>query len=287
MFRSIVRRAVLTLALFLGSELAISSAVAQKAPGQPAPEDPRIMSLEVAALGTLRHLDLAPAQLRELLGMAKGCASALKPTARSRTTPAFVKTLTSLRTALLTEDSDRIDELKEKLESIMEDDNIQLDDRVPISAAARRQAAPFVRTLKPSQVMAKLELLDEDEIEPFEMMSWALERGKTAGAAQWKAIRDDAAVDAAWLIAGSDETKSGPVARQIAFVLDLHHQGAGGKGPKVRLPDLEKQVNQWTARLDPFDILRHAMQREIAELLSNPRLPDMVQHVLDSRSGKK
>jgi hypothetical protein len=268
-------RSVVSLAALL-----LLAGTAPTAVAQNRPEDARLLSLEVAALYTLHHLDLDAGQMQELLRLSKGCAGTLKAPGQTRITPAFSKVLTALRDALLADDSDRIDSLKENLMTVMEEDKIVMEDRVSNSAAARRQSAAAVRLLRPAQVLAKLDLLDDQEVDPLDTLNAALERGKNAGPTQWKQVRDAAAADAAWLIAGNDETKADPLAKHFANILDQLHTKPAAKGPKMPRPSLDKQVQQWTTRLDAFDILRHAMQREMAELLSNPRLPHVLQQKL-------
>ena len=128
-----------SVALLLFAFIAAPSAVAQKKAALPQ-EDAQALSLEVVALQTLNRLDLTMAQLEALLRLTKGAASTPRSASTMKVSPAFVRTLKSLRNALLEEDEERIDELKEKLGDIMDKDKIQLDDRVPISDPARRSA---------------------------------------------------------------------------------------------------------------------------------------------------
>ena len=267
----------LTLAFFGGFQA--PAAFAQKKTS-PAQDDPQMLSLEVVALQTLNRLDLSTPQLEALLRLAKGTAGTPRSTGAMKVTPAFLKTLKALRSALLDDDDDRIGDLKEKLGDLLDKDKIQLDDRVPISDAARRSAAQVIRLMQPGQVLAYLQVIDDEEVNLFEILDEAIEAGKGAEAGRWKALRDQAAGEAAWLIVGSDEAKSRVATKFLASLLDQHHNAKPGKNA---FADLEKQVQQLTAHLDPFEILRHVMEREMAELLSNPRLPLAIQHTLDQR----
>jgi hypothetical protein len=267
----------LTVALFVS--LAPSTVFAQKKPA-PTQDDARMLSLEVVALQTLHRLDLTTPQLEGLLRLSKGSAATLAAGGAQKVTPAFVKTLKALRNALAADDADAIDELKEKLHEIMDKDKIALDDRVPVSDAGRRGAPLVLRALTPAQVLAYVQILDEDDVDPLDMLEAALDRGKNADAATWKAIRDSAAAEAAWLLAGSDETRSRPVAKLLAGMLD---QQRSAQKAKSAAPDLEKQLQQLTAQVDPLQMVRHAMERELAEILSNPCLPAAIQHTLEQR----
>ena len=258
---------------------ATSIAVAQSK-SSAAQDDPQQLSLEVTALQALSHLDLSAAQLQELLRLAKGAASAPKSSGKTKVNAAFVKTLKALRTALLDDDGDRIDELKAMLIEIMDKDRVQIEDRVAISETARRQASQVIRLLKPSQARAYLDILDDDDIDLADLLEATLEKGKNADAAAWRTMRDQATADAAWLLAGSDDGRTRLATKLVTAILDQHH---GAKPGKNAAPDLEKQVQQLIGTLDPFLMLRNAMEREMAELLSNPRLPLAIQHTLEQR----
>ncbi len=277
MSRCILRGTFFALVAILAAGSRPSVAMAQKK-SPPAQDDAQMLSLEVVALQTLHRLDLNAAQLEAIQRLAKGTASTPKTQGAVRVTPAFVKTLKALRSALL-EDDDRSDELKEKLTDIMDRDKIQINDRVPISEPARRNAAAAIRLLTPGQVLAYLELLEADDVDLLDILEEALEKGKGADAARWRALRDQTATEAAWLLAGSDEARTRVAMKLLAAVLDQHHSAKS----KNAVPDLEKQVQELTTGIDPFMVLRNTMERELAELLSNPQLPQAIQHALQQR----
>jgi hypothetical protein len=277
MFRAILRAGFLTVVAMVAAGAQPSVAVAQKKTTA-AQDDAQMLSLEVVALQTLSRLDLSTAQLETLQKLAKGAAATPKTQGAVKVTPAFVKTLKALRNALL-EDDDRIDELKEKLAEVMDKDKIQVNDRTPISDAGRRNASMAIRLMTPGQVLAYLELLEEDDVDLLDILEEALEKGQGADAGRWKALRDQTAVEAAWLLAGSDEMRTRVAVKLLTAVLDQHH----GAKSKNAAPDLEKQVQELSAGLDPFMVLRNTMEREMAELLSNPQLPQAIQHTLQQR----
>ena len=278
MFRSIFRFSSFALLLSLTAAWSTAPALAQKK-SAPAQDDPQMLSLEVVALQTLHRLDLTAPQLENLLRLSKGAASAPRTSGAGTVTPAFLKTLLALRNALLAGDDELIDELKSKLGAIMDSDKIHLDDRVLISDPARRYASQAIRMLQPSQVLAYLQVIDEDDVDLFDILEAAIEKGKDASPARWRTLRDDIAAETAWLVVGGDETKTRVAVKVIAAVLDQHHNPKG----KNAAPDLEKQVEQMTAGMDPFMILRNVMEREIAELMSNPQLPQAIRHTLEQK----
>ncbi len=246
----------------------------------PAGENVQAVALEVAALQTLHRLDLTDAQLEALARFSKSAASSEKPVGARKVTPAFTKALTAFRNALAAGDDEKIDDLREKLAEIMDKEKIALDDRVAITDSARRNATLVIRMMQPGQVLAYLQIFDEDEVDLLEILGAAIENGANATQPQWKAIRDQAAAEGAWLLAGGEEIRHKMAAKMLAAVLDQHH---GASKTKTSAPDLTKQVQQMTATLDPFVILRNAMEREVAELLSNPRLANAIQHTMAQR----
>src|SRR5438105_3388527 len=129
MVRSILRCGFLAFVVALAAGSQPSVAVAQKK-STPAQDDAQILSLEVVALQTLSRLDLTAPQLETLLRLSKGAAGTPRSQGAAKITPTFVRTLKSLRNALVEDDEDRIDDLKDKLAYIMDKDKIQLDDRM-------------------------------------------------------------------------------------------------------------------------------------------------------------
>ncbi len=162
-----IRSTVFSLTVALVVSLGPSTVFAQKKPAQ---DDARMLSLEVVALQTLQRLDLTAPQLEGLLRLSKGAASTPAASGAQKVTPAFLKTLKALRNALAADDEDSIETLKEKLHEIMDKDKIVLDDRVPVSDVARRGAPMVIRGLTPGQTLAYVQILDEEDVDPLDML---------------------------------------------------------------------------------------------------------------------
>ena len=275
MFRSIVRRGLVVFSVAVLMQAPVAFAQKKAAPAQ---DDAQMLSLEVVALQTLSRLDLSAPQLEALQRLAHGAATMPKTQSGGKVTPAFVKALKALRNALV-EDDDKADAFKEKLTDVMDKDRIQNHDRAPISDMARRNASAAIRLLSPGQVLAYLELLEEDDVDLLDILEETLAKGQGMDAGRWKALRDQTATEAAWLVAGGDEVRSRVAVKLLTGLLDQHH----GAKSKNAVPDLEKQVKELSAGLDPFLVLRNTMERELAELLSNPQLPTAIQHTLQQR----
>src|SRR5262249_9529906 len=110
--------------------LVVPKAAAQKPTS--GTDDPRLVSLEVAARQTLRHLALDARQLRSLAVLCQGTASAPRTQGAGKAGPRFRKTLTELRAALVAGDEERTEELSDRLDKLFDQESVELSDRVPI-----------------------------------------------------------------------------------------------------------------------------------------------------------
>ncbi|HZZ78821.1 MAG TPA: hypothetical protein VFE62_09905 [Gemmataceae bacterium] len=258
--------------------IGITASTVSAQPKKASSDDTQSLALEVAALRTLHRLELTDAQLEALQRLAKGCASPTRTSGRTKATANFVKSLTALRAALLDGDADKIDEQRDKVLQIMESDKIQIEDRVAISDAARHNASKVIRLLHPGQVLAYMLIFDDDEVDLLDLLEETLERGDKLSTAEWKLLRDRAAADGAWLIAGADDSRGRGAVKSLTSLLDQHH-GAKSKSET----DLTRQVATLTSGIDPFVMLRNAMERDVAEMLSNPRFAEAIQLALTHR----
>ncbi len=238
-------------------------------------DDARALMQEVAALQTIHRLDLSPAQLRALLTAAKSTASEAKERKVVKA-PRFRTTLGELRDALVAGDDDKLAELRRKLDKLFDEEKVEIDDGVTITETARRQAPMLLRGLKASQVAAYIPLLEDEDLDPVEMVTDALDEGKSLTDAKWTELRNETAEEVAWLVAGANPDAAARAEGIVKDLLDKFHT-ASAKKPKESIAEAEEQMRKLCAGMGPMDILRHAMERELAELLSNPRLAKAVQ----------
>ena len=102
---------------------------------------------------------------------------------------------------------------------------------------------------------------------------------ETPTSVQWNRLRDQTAAEAAWLIAGSDESKSGQVAKRIAALLDQHHTGSTAKNAKVANSGPGETGKSMDCAVWSRSQYCGTRRREMAELLSNPCLPLALKHM--------
>ena len=118
-------------------------------PGPPLPADLNLASLRVKALDVLYELDLSTDQLKELRTAAGGAGSMQQRTP-AKGTEKLVTTLREFQAALLDRtDDNQIDSLRNKIVDLADDDNVQLDDSVQITAVAARKRRMFSSNSRP------------------------------------------------------------------------------------------------------------------------------------------
>src|SRR5579884_2004543 len=103
------------------------------------------LSQRVWALRLMHELDLRPDQIEQLGVLARETAPPADDAAKfSSASRKYVAALQVYYAALLKgEDQDRLTELREEVQSIEEDDHVNIDDSVAVTAAARGKAEEF------------------------------------------------------------------------------------------------------------------------------------------------
>src|ERR1041385_4395930 len=121
--------------------------VAKGLVGPKLPADLNLASMRVKALDELYELDLSTEQLKAFRAAASGAASP-KVNSPAKGAEKLAPTLQEFQGALLERKYDKqIDELRNKIADLVDDDDVQLDDDVQISASARAKAADTLKQL--------------------------------------------------------------------------------------------------------------------------------------------
>jgi hypothetical protein len=230
---------------------------------------PTQLRLEVMALRTLHQLQFSPEQ-RQALRKLAGAGSAALPEA-DKLSDAVLKNLQQLHGAFLKGAEDRISELEEDLDALLEQEKRTWEVDVKISAGARREVAAVRRLLSARQVAAFLSLYDDDLPDPLAAMMHALDHAPLVKPDEWKAFSDNTGELVGRLVAGLDDGKIRQVATQVSQWLK-QAKGLGQKEVEKRRPTMESEACRIVAGTDPIDVLRNIVDHTLAELLSNPRL---------------
>ncbi|HLJ94356.1 MAG TPA: hypothetical protein VKU02_14310 [Gemmataceae bacterium] len=272
-----------------GLVVALSLALASwsgAADGSRQDNDPSLndLSMEVSALQTIHQLDLTPAQLETLRKFAKETApeSDVREGAKARAD--YRRTLNALRTALVDEDDELIDQLQEELDDLRENEKPELNDSIELTNAARERAPELLRLLAPRQVAAYLGNHAEDVPEPMERLLEALGRVRDLDPKEWKQFRETISEEVGRGVAGLDLENVSQVGDKVIQLL-IHARALKPEEFKMERPELEKMAREIVGNLGPLDVLRHALLQDLAELLSNPRLKAAVDARLKKETG--
>jgi hypothetical protein len=243
-----------------------------KANAPAAPGEVNDLSMEVAALRTLYLLQPNANQMKNFRELGKDCAQKPRKRFTADVSDRHRKLLTELRDALLKDDEDRIVELSEQLEELRKDEDPDLDDAVDISDEARKQAPRMLASLNANYVVHYLSGYGKDFPTPYGMIKKAMRldnKGKPPSPEDWKEQRDFTAREVGWAIGGLDAAKAKKKTQEVAQFLDRVNALSPEEREKQR-PELEKELRKLAAA-HAMDVLRNVIERDLAELLSNPR----------------
>jgi hypothetical protein len=258
------------------------------APAPPAPEPKRPapnldvpkteinpLNLEVTALQMIYQFRLTRPQLEELARLAPFTVGPRPQVREVAASADFASTLKRLELALIDNDDDEIARLGAALEDLRDKENLELDE-VEITDEARKKVPDFLRGLGARQVASYVTDYADDFPDPREKLIEAFEEIRKMPGREWEERRDEVAGQVGWLVAGLD---SAAEARVSARVAELLNKAKGFKEEefKARRIELDQAAADIAGKLGPEDVMRHFVERSLAELLSNPRLAAAVE----------
>jgi uncharacterized protein YfbU (UPF0304 family) len=247
-----------------------------------AAEETISLKLEVDALEKLYHLELNAKQLSSLLKLAEKTAAKMPSTKEVQAGEEYRNALKSLRDALLAQEEDHIHELNDKLDELQEKETISIDDGFEMTDAALLAAPQAFKLLSAAQIVAYLASLDDEVPDPTERILSALEEGEKLNDEEWKELRDETAEEVSWLVAGFHKENAARVKKAVTSLLDRGHRFHGEELNK-QWSTLEKSAHLTVGNVSSLVVLQHYMERELAELLSNPRTASVLQSWVKQR----
>jgi hypothetical protein len=235
------------------------------------------LNQRLIAFEAIDAYQFTPAQLEAL----EKIAGDLKTPAVKVADPPASKELAAYRAALIELETAmekgkmeeaQLEELKQKADALAEAAHYEYAAAPEPPEAARKAAAGFARLLRANQLASSISLFAEHVVDPVELARDAAEAKKAAKAAnQWPAVRDGAANELGYLLAGWDAAGAKAVAARVSAWLDAN--------PEVDSPLPEAQRTAWdeaaAKMLGDFDswlVLRRWTERDVARLLCNPQL---------------
>jgi hypothetical protein len=247
--------------------------------GRSSADAARALSQQVWALQTLHDLDLNAQQLDALRTAAPKLDDDPVARAPGRVSAKYLATLQALRQALLgnkdDDDKDGIDSLRDDLESIQEDEQIDLDDHVRIADAARSAVPGVMKVIQPSQIAGYLAIYQDEVPDPVQSLVKAADDSRGLDEGKYGSLVAETVKEAGIMVAGLDADKAAAVADRVKQWL-ADNRALGDAEYKAARPQLEQSAKAVLGDLDSFEVLRHWIERDVAELLSNPQLAAVI-----------
>jgi len=260
----------------------------KKAPAKivvsPPPADVNDLSMEVAALRTL-YLLKAAADQTDHPGTYAGIKSSLKDCAQkprqrqvAKVSKNYRQVLAELRAAFIVNQASRINELSEQLDELTKDEQPELDDAVEITDQARKNAPRLLNWFDANRIAGYIAAYGKDFPDPWVLMYKATRldgKGTKPTPEQWKETRAFVIREVGWQVGGLDLNRQQKVGEEVADLLDrayalseeeLKRQGKAGGGLRGELAKICKPA------ASPTDVIKHVLEQDVAEILSNPRL---------------
>jgi hypothetical protein len=230
--------------------------------------------LEVNALEMLYQLRITRPQLEQLAKLAPTTAGPA-PAPREVVVSAQLATaLKKLHDAFLDNDDDAVGSLSGEIEDLRSKENPEFDE-VAITDEARKQVPALLRSLSARQVASYVTDYADDFPDPREKLVDALDEIRKLPAREWEEVRDEVAGQVGWLVAGLDVAAEQKVATRVVELLN-RVKGLKDDEYKAMRAALERASSDIVGNVGPTDVIRHFVERSLAELLSNPRLASAV-----------
>ena len=249
------------------------------------PADLNDLSMRVTALETLYEFDFTVEQLNALKTMASDTAQ------KDARTPAkgnakLLQAFKDLHAALLKGDDDKIGELKDQLDELKDDEEVDLDDDVDPTDSARAKTPEFLKKIKASQIAAYLAVHADELSDPAEQMIDSLTEQRSGDSNDPEGDAQDAADDIAHLVAGLDAAKGKEISDQVVAWFKANRE-LKEEEFNARKPSLEESARKIVGELPAMTIISHWLDYEIATLMSNPQLGGAIDNTLFARAQRK
>jgi hypothetical protein len=251
----------------------------------PPPDDVNDLSMEVAALRTMYLLKASPDQglpdrnqFNALAFLSRKTAEPHRDRDEAQVSKNYRKVLTDLRAAFIVNHEARIRELSDQLDEVTKDEKPELDDGIEITDAARGVTHRFLLYFDANRTVPYLAAYGKEFPDPFMLLLTSIgaaARSKKPSEDEWPTLRDFVIKEVSWQVGGLSLKKQQQVGEQVAAFLDKANQLSEAELKKGGLPGskMKHEIGVIVNVVDCTDIMRNVLQQDLAELLSNPRLP--------------
>ena len=103
---------------------------------------------------------------------------------------------------------------------------------------------------------------------------------------QWKEIRSFVIKEVSWMIGGLDREEQQKIGKQVAALLDRAYK-LSDEEVKKQKKDLNSELSKIKNKVGPTDVLKHVIEQDLAEMLSNPRMLPAVEARLKYLKAEK
>lgn len=229
------------------------------------------ISMEVQALRMFDSLSLSDEQIALVGKLSKETAEPSRKRSQPRASEEYQRLLKEVRSALLDHDEDKVGELDEEIEQLQQKESPEVDDGFAVTKAARQRAPEVFKTFKPAQLAKYYGSVADDMHDPLNLLTEALQSVRGLQKDDWRGKRDEIADEVAWLSVGPDLDKWEKVSDRTVSLLSKARSLSDAEFKDQRA-DLEKAAKEIVGTVDADVALRHYVEWQLSELLSNPRL---------------
>lgn len=237
------------------------------------------LKLEVDAFEFLRSLGLKKGQLKRLNGLVKDLK--VDPLILPVNSPPvfsvkYKEKLEVLRNAYVLNDVNAIDKAKEDVEKVLENEEVEVDYRVPVSDAALVKAKDFYDLLKVYQIAGLVgSCFDEDYEGPVEKMMVAFFEFPKLNDDEKNELSEIIIESVVVSIAGINANKRDDVKEKVAFYLNEVSKIKPPADKAVEEVFREKAL-KIRGPVSVMAILKNTVDFELAKQLSNPKFATAV-----------
>ena len=241
------------------------------------------LSLEVTALQTLDSLHLTTNQLRALQQLARGAADRADRQP-GRGPEELRRSLLAFREALLRGHREQAARLEEQVEELLDDDNVDLDDDIELTAAARSGVSEAVKLLSAAQLSAYFQKCADEFEDPLEELLNALAESHSVDQETFEDSRDEVAEDVAFALSGLNVEKEKKISDALTAWLN-QVRALSDRDFRLQRAQLERSAKAFVGQVSRQQVFRHYLEHDLAELLANPLLPTAIEARLAARPG--
>jgi acetylornithine deacetylase/succinyl-diaminopimelate desuccinylase-like protein len=237
---------------------------------QTRPEPERVkIEFEVDALSALNDLQLTADQIAALHDLSSDTAATVNDVP-AHVDDEYKTALKEMRAALLSRNDDRIEQAQDKLSTLGDKQDPDSEPDFDNTDAAKNKAPGFLKTLSASQVAHYLAQNADDVQDPQDLLIDAIHQSRTLSDDDFDDFRDETSQQLGLLAGGTAPSKTPAViAKASRFLARVRHLSA--QDYDAQKSALEDEARKMVDH-DPIPCIRHWMEGELADLLSNPEL---------------